>query len=69
LRLLPFPSNRNNHILDETSGLVVEERLCGGWTECSGGSFESPDVVVGGEVVWGGRAIDPIGLGRCESST
>ena len=52
------------HVLDETSCLVVEEGLFGGKTGVSGGSFESSNVVVGGDVVRGGSAIDTIGLGR-----
>jgi hypothetical protein len=58
-----------NYLLDKTSCLAVEEGLCGGRTQGSRGSFESSDVVVGGEVVRGSTAIDSIGLGRCESGT
>jgi len=52
------------HSIDETSCLIVEEGLFGGRTAGSGGSFESSDVVVGGDVIRGGSAIDTIGMGR-----
>ena len=51
------------HVLDETSCFVVEKGLFGGRTAVSGGSFESSDVVVGGDVIRGGSAIDNIGMG------
>ena len=47
----------------------MEEGLCGGRTQGSRGSFESSDVVVGGEGVRSRSAIDTIGLGRRERGT
>src|SRR5436853_6288405 len=66
LSLPQVSTGLNHHILNKASCLAVEEGLCGRRTKCSRRSFESSDVVIGGDVVRGSSAM---WLRGCEKGT